>query len=223
MRLHTTFVAAGTIALSAVMLAGQRTPSAPEKRLGTSPAHVHISHVMTAWKDTPGAAGLLPVAIADAGIAATHAALMQQSRDLDSMKLHAAHVLHALDPSLEAKGPGSGYGVKRAAAGALEHVHLAAKSEGASRGVQTHAEHVFASLGNVTAWNEQAISTARKIRGASDASEAAALVIELVRQTRGIANGVDSNNDGSIGWHSGEGALAQAQAHMTLMMKGEGL
>ena len=56
---------------------------------------------------------------------------MQKSPDnLDSLKLHAGHVLNALDPSIEMKGPGSGYGVKRAAAGASQHVQLAAKSEG---------------------------------------------------------------------------------------------
>ena len=95
---------------------------------------------MTMWKDTPGTQGFLPVAIADAKVAATHAGYMQKSPDnLDSIKLHAGHVLNALDPSIEMKGPGSGYGVKRAAAGALQHVELAAKSEGASKGVLTHA------------------------------------------------------------------------------------
>ena len=36
-------------------------------------AHVHIGHVMTGWKDTPGKAGLLPTAIAEAKVAAIHA------------------------------------------------------------------------------------------------------------------------------------------------------
>ena len=31
------------------------------------------------------------------------------------------------------------------------------------------------------------------------------------------------NNDGSIGWQTGEGGLAQARTHMDLMVKGEGL
>jgi hypothetical protein len=34
---------------------------------------------------------------------------------------------------------------------------------------------------------------------------------------------VDANNDGQITWQAGEGGLAQAQAQMALMMKGEGL
>jgi hypothetical protein len=179
---------------------------------------------MTMWKDTPNTQGFLPVAVADAKVAATHAGLMQKSTDnLDFMKLHAGHVLHALDPTLEAKGPGSGYGVKRAAAGALQHIQLAAKSEGASHNVQTHAGHMSASLSDVTAWTDQAIATAQKIRAATSASEAVALVTEVIAQTNSIANGIDANNDGSIGWQTGEGGLAQAQTHMDLMVKGEGL
>jgi hypothetical protein len=179
---------------------------------------------MTMWKDTPGSQGFLPVAVADARVAATHAGFMQKSPDnLDSIKLHAGHVLNALDPSLEPKGPGSGYGVKRAAAGAMQHIQLAAKSEGASKAVQTHAGHVTASLTDVTQWTDEAIATAQKIRAATSASEAAPLVATLITQTSTISNGVDANKDGSIGWQTGEGGLAQAQTHMGLMMKGEGL
>ena len=223
--LYTTIgVAAAAFALGSATLAGQHAHSAPAGAAQSNPAHIHIGHVMTTWKDTPNKQGFLPVAVADAKVAATHAGLMQNSPDnLDSVRLHAGHVLHALDPTLEAKGPGSGYGVKRAAAGALQHIQLAAKSEGASQNVQTHAGHVSASLSNVIAWNDQAIATAQKIRAATSASEAAALVTEVIAQTNSIANGMDANKDGSIGWQTGEGGLAQAQTHMDLMVKGEGL
>lgn len=214
----------GLAALAAAMggaaIAAQEKPAAP----AANPVHNHIGHVMTQWKDTPGSQGFLPTAIADAKVAATHAGYMQKSPDnLDSIKLHAGHVLNALDPSLEAKGPGSGYGVKRAAAGAAQHIQLAAKTEGASKGVQTHAGHVTASLADVTQWTDAAIATAQKIRAATSASEAAPLVAELVAQTTQISNGVDANKDGTIGWQTGEGGLAQANQHMMLMMKGEGL
>ena len=179
---------------------------------------------MTMWKEAPASQGLLPAAIADAKVAATHAGYMQKSPDnLDSLKLHAGHVINALDPSIEMKGPGSGYGVKRAAAGASQHAQLAAKSEGASKGVQTHAEHVATSLADVEEWTDAAVATAQKIRAATSASEAAPLVAELTAQINKISNGIDANKDGSIGWQTGEGGLAQANQHMMLMMKGEGL
>jgi len=212
------------VALSSGQVAGQRggadAPPAPP----ANPAHNHIGHVMTAWKDTPASQGFLPAAIADAKVAAVHAGYMQKSPDnLDSLKLHAGHVINALDPSIEAKGPGSGYGVKKAAAGASQHAQLAAKSEGASKGVQTHAGHVSASLANVDQWTDAAVATAQKIRAATSAAEAAPLVAELTVQINNISNGLDANKDGSIGWQAGEGGLAQANQHMMLMMKGEGL
>src|SRR6478735_4353417 len=99
---------------------GSAEPAAP-----ANPAHTHIGHVMTTWKDTPNMMGFLPAAVADAKVAAAHAALAAKSPDnLDAMKMHAGHVLNALDPTVVAKGPGSGYGVKKAAAGALQHVGL---------------------------------------------------------------------------------------------------
>ena len=222
--LYTIGIAVGALALGSAAIAGQHALSAPNGGTGVNPAHVHIGHVMTTWTDTPNTQGFLPVAIADAKVAATHAELMQKSPDnLDVLKLHAGHVLHALDPTLEAKGPGSGYGVKRAAAGALQHIQLAARSEGASQNVQTHAGHVSASVSNVVAWSDEATATAQRIRAATSASEAAPLLTQLIAQTHSMAHGIDANNDGSIGWQAGEGGLAQAKAHMDLMLKGEGL
>ena len=72
-------------------------------------AHNHIGHVMDKWNDTPDMAGLLPAAIAEARIAAAHAGFAARDlSDLDAMKLHAAHVLHAVDPSQIEGGPGPG-------------------------------------------------------------------------------------------------------------------
>ena len=83
--------------------AARKPPAAP-----VNPVHNHIGHVMTHVEGHAGHQGFLPVAIADAKVAATHAGYMQKSPDnLDSMKLHAGHVLNALDPSIEMKGPGS--------------------------------------------------------------------------------------------------------------------
>jgi hypothetical protein len=220
-----TFGLAGLVAIaSGGTLSAQR--GGGEKPTGPppNPVHTHIGHVMTMWKDTPSTQGFLPVAVADAKVASIHAGYMQKSSDnLDSIKLHAGHVLNALDPSIEPKGPGSGYGVKRAAAGALQHLQLAAKSEGASKSVLTHTEHVSASLENVGQWTDAAIATAQKVRAATSAAAAAPLVTELTQQLAAINNGMDGNKDGKVSWQTGEGGLEQAQMHMGFMMKGEGL
>src|SRR5205085_10550083 len=108
-----------------VKITGERTGDAIViSKVEAIPAHLHIGHVMTNWRDTPGARGFLPVAIDEARVAALHAGLSAKSATLDDAKLHAAHVLNALDPYVERTGPGAGYGVKKAAAGALQHLDL---------------------------------------------------------------------------------------------------
>ena len=64
------------------------------------------------------------------------------------MKLHAGHVINAVDPSVVASGPGLGYGVKRAALGVAAHIDLAAKTPGASPNIVTHAGHIGTSARN---------------------------------------------------------------------------
>jgi hypothetical protein len=172
------------------------------------PAHLHLGHVMTNWRDTPANVGFLIAAISDAKVAVTHAELAARSADkLDEMKLHAGHVLHALDPSIEAKGPGSGYGVKKATTGALQHLEFAVNGEGSSANIKTYATRVSASLKSVLNWTDQAITIAQKITASNSALEAAALLSELPRLTKQI---------------SAEG-LQQAKTDMDSMMQGEGL
>ena len=184
----------------------------------------HIGHVQTSFMGTPMNQGLLPTAIAEAKIAAQHAALaLKASGNLDQMKLHAGHVLHALDPSIEAAGPGLGYGVKRAAMGVAQHVGLAAKVEGASKNVMTHSNHVATSAGNVVKWADEMIAVAREIRAGASSEAVAGHLPHLNMLAQQLYPGIDANKDGSIGWQAGEGGLQQAETHMGLLVKGEGL
>ena len=100
---------------------------------------------------------------------------------------------------------------------------LAAKSEGASENVKAHAAHVTASLENVARWTDEAIAAARKLIAAKDVGGGQILVDELTGLIGQIAIGADANSDGQTGWETGEGGLRQANTHMRLMMKGEGL
>jgi hypothetical protein len=191
-----------------VRLTGERQGDAiVVSKVEAIPAHLHIGHLMTNWRDTPGTQGFLPVALGEAKVALTHAKLAAAAGDLDGMKLHAGHVLHALDPAVEPKGPGAGYGVKKAATGALQHLEFAVKSEGASSHVQTHAAPVAASLRDVLQLTDEAIATAQKIRASTDASEAGRLVSDL---SASIAKMTDI-------------PLHEAQSHMEMMLKAEGL
>jgi hypothetical protein len=172
------------------------------------PAHLHLGHVMTNWRDTPANVGFLTAALSEAKSAATQAELAVKSRNqLDEMKMHAGDVLHTLDPSVEPKGAGNAYGVKKAIAGAIQHLELATNAEGASNDLKAHASQVSASLKDALQWTDQAIAAANKIRAANSAPEAAPFADEAARLTRQIS----------------DTALQQAKAGMMAIMKAEGI
>jgi hypothetical protein len=175
-------------------------------RLELPVVHSHIGHVMTAWRDTPGTVGLLTVALSDTRVASAHALLTSKSTTLDDLKLHAGHVLHALDPAVEPKGPASGYGVKKALTGAVQHVGFAAAVENASAAVKSQATVVTATLNETSAVLDRAIAAAQSIRAASSSGDAAAAARELSTLTSDIGAG-----------------LERAQQEMRVMMKAEGL
>lgn len=187
-------------------------------------AHTHIGHVMTSFKDTPQQQGLLPTAIAEAKVMIQHAQLAAKNpNDLAAMKLHAGHVLHVVSPDIEPNGPGSGYGLKKAILGARQHTENAAKADGATKNVKTHAVHVEASLNHAIQLCNQVASYAEQIRNSNSAANAARLVSEMKTAAMQVMSGVDANQDGKVSWEINEGGLEQAEMHMKLMMKGEGL
>lgn len=168
--------------------------------------HAHIGHVMIGWRDTPGQVGLLTIAQSDTRIAAAHTLLLSKASNLDEMKLHAAHVLHALDPTIETAGPASGYGAKKAAAGAIQHVGFTAAVDNASATVKRHASTVSATLTDTIAAIDRGIASAQQIRAASSAADAASAVHDLQAIVDDIGRG-----------------LQLAEQEMRLMMKAEGL
>jgi hypothetical protein len=180
-------------------------------------AQMHIGHILDNFKDTPNQAGLLPAAFAEAKIAQEHAGLAAKTPDnLEAMKLHAGHVIHAVDPTVAAKGPGQGYGVKKAAAGVAQHAELAGKAEGASKNVQTQATYVAAWANNVVKWSDEVVDLAKRVQAATAAPAAAELVTELNQMVDQLLTGVEA-----VGRFQAQGGLKQAQERMDLLKKGE--
>ena len=107
-----------------VKLAGERRGDAVfVTKVEAIPAHLHLGHVMTNWRDTPGTRGFLPVAIDEARVAVLHARLAAKSTRLDDIQLHAGHVLNALDPTVEPGAPGAaGYGARKMGGGCFSTV-----------------------------------------------------------------------------------------------------
>ncbi len=209
---------------AAVPTGGQANAATAVEKPAVNMAHVHIGHVMKGWKDTPDKMGLLPTAEAEARIAIQHAGFAaSRPDDLDWMKLHTVHVMNACDPSVAPKGPGLGYGVRRAAAGVAKHITLAAESEGASDNVKLHAVHVRTSAENVVERCDRILELGRKVEAAASAAEAAPMVAEIKTLAEQLKNGRDANGDGKVTWQKGEGGLVQVRKHMQFMLEGEGL
>ena len=197
--------------------------AAPAVKVPAGMVGTHIGHVLNGFNDTPNGQGLLPVALAEARTAAQHAALAGRAPgNLDQMKLHAGHVINAVDPTIMPTGPGLGYGVKKAAQGIATHIDLAAKSPGASPNVVMHANHVATSAQNTVQRCDQIVAVAKQVQAATSAADAATLVNQLVSLTAQLNAGFDANGDGKITWQEGEGGLQQVQEHMNLMLAGEG-
>jgi hypothetical protein len=197
-------------------------PAAAAVAVPAGPAGVHIGHVVNAFSDTPNGQGLLPTAMAEARVAVQHAGLAARNpASLDGMKLHAGHVINALDPSVVPTGPGLGYGVKKAAMGVATHIELAAKAQGASPNVVAHAVHIATSARNTAQRADQIVVLAKQIQAATSATDAAALVSQMVSQCDQLMAGVDANGDGRITWEAGEGGLQQVQQHVNLMLAAE--
>ena len=182
----------------------------------------HIGHVTTSYVDTPDKSGLLVIAFAEASVASQHALLATRTpTNLEAMKTHAGHVLHALDPALQATGPGKGFGLRKASGGVAQHIELAAKEPTASGGVKIHAAHIAAAARGTLARLDQAVALVKQIQDATEAKAAASLMSQLVSLCNQLTNGADTNADGRVDWGNGEGGLQQADEHIKLLLAGE--
>ncbi len=192
----------------------------PPADLPAGAVGTHIGHVINAFSDTPNGDGLLTVAIAEAKVAITHAGLAgRQPGNLDAMKLHAGHVLNALDPTIVTAGPGLGYGMKKAALGAATHIELAAKAPGASPNVTMHAAHIAQASRNSAMRADSVIAIAKQVQAATSAADAAALVSRMASMSDQLMAGFDANGDGRV--TPEEGGLQLALDHVKMMVAAE--
>lgn len=213
---------AAIVKLTGAPLPGQLQAAAPAMKVPAGPVGTHLGHIVNEFADAPRGMGLLSTALAEARTAAVHAGLAARDPgNLAAMKLHAGHVINAVDPTVVAAGPGLGYGVKRAALGVATHVDLAAKAQGASANVVMHAGHVGASARNTVQRADEIVALAKKIQAATTATEAAALVNQLISMTNELTLGKDTDADGRVSWKEGEGGLQQCDEHMKLMLAAE--
>jgi hypothetical protein len=84
-----------------------------------------------------------------------------------------------------------------------------------------HAGHVGASARNTVQRADEIVALAKKIQAATTATEAAALVNQLISMTNELTLGKDADADGRVSWKEGEGGLQQCDEHMKLMLAAE--
>ena len=185
-------------------------------------AQTHIGHVLDSFNGTPDNMGLLPTAMAEAKVAADHAALAAKATALPMIQTHAGHVINAIDPTIVAQGPGKGYGLKKAAQGVAQHAMFAANAANANEMVKTHSMHVTTAANNVVAMADGIVAIAQKIRMSTSFEEAQKLAMEMQTKAEQLTTGVDADNNGQISWNTPEGGLNQAQQHMGFMKTAAG-
>jgi len=185
-------------------------------------AHTHIGHSITGWKYTPDEKGLFQIAEQEAQIAQQHAEYaMERLDNLDLIKLHTGHVMHAVDPESQEGGPGLGFGEKRAIAEAVNHINFAAESDDASENVRNFAEPFTKNAEAVVQRCDLILALAQEILATSSVQEAAALAGENLNLTRANVEGIDSDGNGTIGPDPGEYGLKQLRAQITDMVNRE--
>lgn len=184
-------------------------------------AGVHIGHVLNGFHDTPGLQGLLPVVMAEARVANQHATLAtRQPENLQYMKTHSEHVMHALEPSTvpDLMAPGLGYGARKAIGAIADHIELAAKEPDATPTVVNHARHVGMSARNTISRIDQVLALAAQVRAATSAAEAAKLVSQMASLAEQLVAGFDANGDGRVTFEEGEGGLQHVDDHVKFML-----
>lgn len=151
-------------------------------------AHVHVGHAITGWTDTPGGRGLCEVALADAAVAAEHARFaVEGARDIESVRLHLGHVLHAVDPARAPSGPGSGYGLVQALDGCVDHLGYAAEVRDASANLKAGLPPLVAALQPSVRESRSVAALAAEAQRSGDAAVVVAYAQEVAARSGAIS------------------------------------
>ncbi len=189
------------------------------------PAPAHIGHVAYGFGGAPGGRGLAAAASAEVGTMLLHANFAAGDlSDLSAMQRHAGHVLHLLEPEVggSASGPGLGFGVIPAVETLVDHLGRAARSAGASENIRTHTGHVTAIATGLLANAREAAAVARQLQTATSIRRAAPIVARLRLLAYQITEGRDLDGDNRLSF-DGEAGMQQLEAHLYLLLEGEGL
>jgi hypothetical protein len=195
---------------------------APALLLGTEAAaqsfsSPHLGHLTTEFGRAPEGRGLIVTAAEEANIAMMHANFAGGDlANLDAMKTHIGHVLHAINPEGR-QGPGLGFGLKPAAEAIISHGGMAASAPTASEALRTMGPDLVAAARGVSARADRIFALGERVLAATTAAEAAPLVEEI----RTLALALDTGEGNDLG--AGQGGLTHVEAQAYEILSGERL
>ena len=154
-------------------------------------AHVHIGHTLKGWVTTPNKAGLLATAQQEAKITLAQSLKAKSSPSLIQKKKNMANALHALDPKIQPKGLGKGFGLTRAITESIAHIQFAANSDDASVNVKKSVPPMVKKAQQIASSSNQLSIFGQAAINSTSVSEFNALndeFLTLANQINGIGN-----------------------------------
>ena len=159
-------------------------------------SHVHVGHTLTGWVATPDKKGLLTTATQESKIVVDNASKAKISTSLAEKKKYMSNALNAVDPKMQAKGPGRGYGLVRAITESIAHLQYAASSDDASVNIRKTVPTIVNKARQVASSSNQLKVFGQAAVNASSINEFTALNNEFLKTAKQI------NGDGSSGTYS---------------------
>lgn len=196
----------------------------PAGAQSSSSALAHLGHVATGFDAAPDGRGLAITAAREVNTAMVHANIAAADpMNLDAMKLHVGHMLHALAPASGTKGPALGFGVKRAAEAIVTHIEMARKAAEASEPLRTLGSGA-ANAARALAGRAQAMADlGARISAAQSAADAAPLVEQLRAMALELDTGKDGNGNGRVDLDATEPGMNQLEAQVYAILEAEKL
>ena len=198
----------------------------PEEVAGqqTGEALTHFNHVAIGFTGAPGSRGLVVTTAIEVNTAMMYANFAAgNATNLNAMKTNVRNVLHALVPEQGAKGPGLGFGVKRAAEAVVTHIELAVKSPGASETLRKLGPAVAQAARAVAARAQEMADLGTRVLAAQTAAQAAPLTEQLRAVALQLDLGRDMNGNGQIEVNAIEPGMNQLEAQVYSIFEGDKL
>ena len=197
--------------------------TAPTPGTGAGAALMHFAHVASGFGKAPGGRGLAVTAAVEVNAAMLHANFAAgRTNDLEQMKAHTRHVLHAIAPAAGGNGPGLGFGVKPAADAIALHIEMALNASEASPALRKLGPQIAAAARAVATRAQAIADLGARVLAADSAARAAPFTERVRAMALELDTGSDINGDGRIDG-GGEPGMNQLEAAVYSILEADRL